>query len=36
VGFVADLNNATSHEVVRLGMQVLANLDHRGARGPEA
>jgi glutamate synthase (NADPH) large chain len=36
VGFVADLNNVTSHDIVRMGMEVLANLDHRGARGAEA
>ena len=35
VGFVADLNNVTSHDVVRMGLEVLANLDHRGARGAE-
>jgi glutamate synthase (NADPH/NADH) large chain len=35
VGFVADLKNVRSHEVVRLGMKVLLNLDHRGARGAE-
>ena len=35
VGFVADLNNITSHEVVEKGIEVLMNLDHRGARGAE-
>jgi glutamate synthase (NADPH/NADH) large chain len=35
VGFVADLNNVKSHEIVRNGLQILANLDHRGARGAE-
>ncbi len=35
VGFVADLNNVTSHGVVEKGIQVLKNLDHRGARGAE-
>jgi glutamate synthase (NADPH/NADH) large chain len=35
VGFVADLNNVPSHEVVRKGVQILCNLDHRGARGAE-
>ncbi|MEX1294540.1 MAG: glutamate synthase large subunit [Candidatus Limnocylindrales bacterium] len=35
VGFVADLNNITTHGVVEQGLQVLMNLDHRGARGAE-
>jgi glutamate synthase (NADPH/NADH) large chain len=35
VGFVADLNNITTHGVVEQGLQVLQNLDHRGARGAE-
>ncbi|HZW00302.1 MAG TPA: hypothetical protein VFF55_01960, partial [Candidatus Deferrimicrobium sp.] len=35
VGFVADLNNVASHDVVRNGIDVLVNLDHRGARGAE-
>jgi glutamate synthase domain-containing protein 1 len=35
VGFVADLNNVASHDVVQKGIDVLANLDHRGARGAE-
>ena len=35
VGFVADLKNVKSHEVVRVGIQMLQNLDHRGARGAE-
>jgi glutamate synthase (NADPH) large chain len=35
VGFVADLNNVKSHEIVRKGIDILLNLDHRGARGAE-
>ena len=35
VGFVADLKNVKSHEIVRQGIEVLLNLDHRGARGAE-
>ena len=35
VGFVADLNDITSHGVVEMGLEVLQNLDHRGARGAE-
>jgi glutamate synthase (NADPH/NADH) large chain len=35
VGFVADLNNVRSHEIVQKGIEILINLDHRGARGAE-
>jgi glutamate synthase (NADPH/NADH) large chain len=35
VGFVADLKNVKSHETVRKGIEILKNLDHRGARGAE-
>ncbi len=35
VGFVADLNNITTHGVVEHGLEMLRNLDHRGARGAE-
>jgi glutamate synthase (NADPH/NADH) large chain len=35
VGFIADLNNTKSHEVVSKGIEILRNLDHRGARGVE-
>ncbi|HSM34481.1 MAG TPA: glutamate synthase central domain-containing protein, partial [Anaerolineae bacterium] len=35
VGFVADLNNITTHGLVEKGIQILRNLDHRGARGAE-
>ncbi len=35
VGFIADLNNVRSHEIVRKGIEILINLDHRGARGAE-
>ncbi|MFV2064562.1 MAG: glutamate synthase central domain-containing protein, partial [Chloroflexota bacterium] len=35
VGFVADLNNVTSHDIVSKGIEILMNLDHRGARGAE-
>ncbi len=36
VGFVADLKGRASHEIVRQGIKVLENLDHRGAAGSEA
>ncbi len=35
VGFVADLNNVRSHDIVKKGIEILINLDHRGARGAE-
>ena len=35
VGFVANLHNAKSHELVRMGLQILLNLDHRGAVGAD-
>ena len=35
VGFIADLNNVRSHEIVKKGIEILINLDHRGARGAE-
>ena len=33
VGFVAHLNNKPSHQIVRMGIEVLRNLEHRGACG---
>ena len=33
VGFVVDINGRQSHEIVRMGLQVLTNLEHRGACG---
>ncbi|MGA8170255.1 MAG: glutamate synthase subunit alpha, partial [Methylocystis sp.] len=35
VGFVANLHNSASHEIVELGLQILLNLDHRGAVGAD-
>ncbi len=35
VGFVADLKGRATHDLVRKGLQVLENLDHRGAAGSE-
>ncbi len=35
VGFVADIKNRKSHDIVRQGLQVLVNLDHRGAIGAD-
>ncbi|MBF0612395.1 MAG: glutamate synthase subunit alpha, partial [Magnetococcales bacterium] len=35
VGFVAQINGQPSHEIVRMGLQVLENLTHRGAVGAD-
>jgi glutamate synthase domain-containing protein 2/glutamate synthase domain-containing protein 1/glutamate synthase domain-containing protein 3 len=35
VGFVADMKGRATHAIVRQGIQVLENLDHRGAAGSE-
>ena len=35
VGFVVDRMGRRSHEMVRHGLTVLENLDHRGATGAE-
>ena len=35
VGFVADLHNRPKHEIVQMGLQILLNLDHRGAVGAD-
>src|SRR5580658_5254942 len=36
VGFVANMKNQKSHEIVRQGVEILINLSHRGACGCEA
>jgi glutamate synthase (NADPH/NADH) large chain len=35
VGFVVDMHGRKSHTIVRKGIQVLVNLQHRGAKGCE-
>jgi glutamate synthase (NADPH/NADH) large chain len=35
VGFVADIKGRRSHDIIRSGLEVLANLDHRGAVGDD-
>src|ERR1041384_1459156 len=35
VGFVVDIKGRKSHQILRQGLQVLTNLDHRGACGSE-
>lgn len=35
VGFIADMKNRASHAIVEQGLQILLNLDHRGAVGAD-
>lgn len=35
VGFIVDLKNRKSHDIVRQALQILCNLEHRGACGCE-
>jgi len=35
VGFIADIKGRKSHDIVRQGLQILINLDHRGAVGAD-
>src|SRR3712207_5865 len=35
VGFIADMKNRRSHAIVEQGLQILHNLDHRGAVGAD-
>ena len=35
VGFIADMNGEKTHAIVRKALQVLINLEHRGAKGCE-
>ncbi len=35
VGFVADMKNRVSHAIIEMGLQILLNLDHRGAVGAD-
>src|SRR5476651_1139690 len=35
VGFVANIKGAKSHDIIGLGLQLLINLDHRGAVGAD-
>ena len=36
VGFVADLKNRKSHEIIERALRILRNLEHRGATGCDA
>ena len=35
VGFICNIKNKKSHEIVRSGLQILVNMDHRGAVGAD-
>jgi glutamate synthase (NADPH/NADH) large chain len=35
VGFVANMHNRKSHDIVAKGLEILLNLDHRGAVGAD-
>ena len=35
IGFVADIKNRKRHEIVEWGLEILANLPHRGAAGAD-
>src|SRR5437868_9873790 len=35
VGFVANIKGRKSHDIIRRGLQILLNLDHRGAVGAD-
>jgi len=35
VGFVAQMNNVPSHDIVQMGLKILENLAHRGATGAD-
>jgi len=35
VGFICHIKNQASHEIVRQGLQILVNMDHRGAVGAD-
>ena len=35
VGFVANMYNTKSHDLVKMGLEILLNLDHRGATGAD-
>ena len=35
VGFIADIRGRRSHDIVRQGLRILVNLDHRGAVGAD-
>src|SRR5487761_999040 len=36
VGFVVNIKGRKSHDIIRRGLEILVNLDHRGAVGADA
>ena len=36
IGFVAHLNGRKSHDIIRMGLEILENMTHRGAEGADA
>src|SRR5690606_1244305 len=36
VGLVANIDGTRSHEIIKQGLEVLVNLEHRGASGADA
>ena len=34
-GFIANINNIASHEIVHKALEIVGNLDHRGAVGAD-
>ena len=35
IGFVVNMNDVRSHEIIRKGLNILCNLEHRGAVGAD-
>ena len=35
MGFIANIKGVKSHDTIRRGLQILVNLDHRGAVGAD-
>ena len=35
VGFIVDTNNQSSHDIIKKGLSMLCNLEHRGAVGAD-
>ena len=35
VGFIVDMHNRASHDIIRQGLELIGNLEHRGALGAD-
>ena len=35
VGFIVDMHNRASHNIIRQGLELIGNLEHRGALGAD-